>query len=379
MRRLLFASLSALCAQANAQDAVDFSKHVQPILAERCYECHGTKEQEGDLRLDRRDGVFGKDESKWLVRPGKPEESQLFKRITLPKNDPDVMPAEGDVLSAAQIDTIKRWIEQGANWPADAAAPAEVKPPPVEVIEVKLSADDKAAAAAAAQKLEARGAVVGPIAKDHDGLDVNLSLLRPAATDADLELVRGLGPALVWLNVSRSQITDRGLAALTGCRSLRRLHLSQTAVSDAGLAHLRGLSELRFLNLFGTAVTDQGLDHLHGLGKLEKLFLWQTKTTDSAVAALQRALPKLLIDRGGYAEQILKASAEQAAAEAKAKTEAGAALNTKCPVSGEAVDANFTLEHDGQKIAFCCGNCRAKFRAEPGKFAANLPKGDAKK
>ncbi|MCB1224572.1 MAG: YHS domain-containing protein [Verrucomicrobiales bacterium] len=48
---------------------------------------------------------------------------------------------------------------------------------------------------------------------------------------------------------------------------------------------------------------------------------------------------------------------------------AGKAVNTECPVSGKAVKANCTSEFDGKTVAFCCGKCKAKFDADPSKFA----------
>ncbi len=358
-----------------AQD-VDYLTQIRPILSARCYECHGEKEQEADLRLDRRSAVFHAKEADWVIKPGHAKDSLLVQRISLPKDDVDIMPAEGDPLSADEIALISRWIDQGAKWPEDAEGVTHTAPakPVVEVIEVALTEAERSAAGSAVAALQTRGAVAGPIARDHDGIDVNLSLLRPAANDADLKTVGQLGPALVWLNVSRSGISDAGVAQLAACRNLRRLHLAQTTVGDDALATVGKLAELRFLNLFGTKVTDAGLAHLHGATHLEKVFLWQTGVTDAGVVALQAALPKLVIDRGGYAEQVLKVSQDLAAAEAKEKAAvAGKAVNTKCPVSGEAVDPAQTFVFEGRTVAFCCDKCKAKFEAEPGKFTPNLP------
>jgi hypothetical protein len=358
-----------------AQDPVEFARDIEPIFAARCYECHGAKEQEGDLRLDDKAAVFHANEDAWVIKPGDPTNSLLVQRIKLPKDDADVMPAEGDPLTLAQIDLIERWVKAGAPWPdKDTAASKLGHKPAVEVIEVQLSDAEKKAVDGAVAALAKRGAVVGPIARDLVALDVNLSLLRPPATDADVALLRDAAPALVWLSLSRTQVTDAGLAPLASCRALRRLHLAQTGIGDAGLLHLRNLTELRFLNLFGTKVTDQGLAHLHGLRQLAKLFLWQTAVTDAGVAALQKALPQVVIDRGGYAEEIVRVSAEQAAAEAKEKAALPPGIaNSKCPVASKPIDPEITLEHDGRKVAFCCADCRAKFAAEPAKFVPNLP------
>ncbi len=378
---LVLAAALAVPRVASAQDPVDFATQIRPIFADRCYECHGSKEQEGDLRLDDKTLVFHAKKDAWVIKPGEPAASLLVQRINLPKDDVDVMPAEGDPLSAEQIALIERWIKEGATWPDAAPTDAPVHTPTVEVIEITLTPQQVKAVDAAVAKLLERGAVAGPIARDHLALDVNLSLLRPAAGDQEVELLRPIAPALCWLSLARTLVTDAGLAPLAACTKLRRLHLAQTAIGDAGVSHLRGLGELRFLNLFGTKVSDQGLAHLHGLSKLEKVFLWQTSVTDVGVAALQKALPKLVIDRGGYAEEILKVSAELAAAEAKEKAALpDGIVNGKCPVAGKPINPAITLEHEGRKVAFCCADCRAKFEADPAKFVPNLPaKPDAKK
>ena len=71
---LLLLSLAPLAAQAK----VDFEKQIAPILISRCIECHGPKEQKGDLRLDARAFAFGDDEDYWSIIPKKPGDSELI-------------------------------------------------------------------------------------------------------------------------------------------------------------------------------------------------------------------------------------------------------------------------------------------------------------
>src|SRR5262249_13034737 len=54
-----------------------------------------------------------------VIVPGKPDESELLKRVTLPKGADGVMPARGDLLSKEQIARLREWIAQGASWPAE--------------------------------------------------------------------------------------------------------------------------------------------------------------------------------------------------------------------------------------------------------------------
>ena len=72
-----------------------------------------------------------------------------------------------------------------------------------------------------------------------------------------------------------------------------------------------------------------------------------------------------------------KFDAEPAKFAAKLGIEVKAApINDKCPVSGEPVDPAHTSVYEGKVVGFCCGNCKKKFDADPKKFAAKLPGGE---
>lgn len=337
-----------------AQDDVDFVKDIKPIFERRCYECHGARKQDGELRLDRRAAVFGPEEDLWVVVPGKLTESYLYERITLPTDDPDFMPAKGDPLSKEQIALIAQWIEKGADWPESADAPMEAEPavPTLEIPERDEA--ERKAEAAALERLAERGALAMRVAANTEGIEVNFSLLGADVNDADLALLEGLEKALVWLNLSRTSVTDAGLARLVGFHQLRRLHLANTGVSDAGVEHLGGLTQLQYLNLYGTKVGDAGLAHLKGLKALRKLFLWQSAVTGEGVAALTTALPELHADTGDYAQKLEVVEEPE-----------GKPINATCPLTGKPIDPQFTYTYQDQVIGFCCANCLESFKKDP--------------
>src|SRR5579885_1414153 len=99
---------------ADAPRPVDYSREVQPILTAHCYACHGPDEgqRKAKLRLDVRDSAVKK-----AIRPGDAAHSPLVERI-LSKDPEEVMPPPGkkEPLSAAQIDVLRRWIDQGAKF-----------------------------------------------------------------------------------------------------------------------------------------------------------------------------------------------------------------------------------------------------------------------
>jgi hypothetical protein len=113
---------------------VDFNRDVRPILSELCFQCHGfdAAARKGDLRLDERAGAV---ES--ALVPGDPAMSEMIRRLT--SADPDEVmppPKTGKQATAAQIETLRRWIAEGAGYDthwsfkplAAGEAPAETSP-----------------------------------------------------------------------------------------------------------------------------------------------------------------------------------------------------------------------------------------------------------
>jgi len=89
---------------------------VRGIFAHKCYQCHSENKQKGGLTLDTKEGVFKGGESGLAIVPGKPEQSELFRRISLPANHKKVMPTKGKLLNDSEIELVKLWIDKGAHW-----------------------------------------------------------------------------------------------------------------------------------------------------------------------------------------------------------------------------------------------------------------------
>ncbi|MFN0085283.1 MAG: PSD1 and planctomycete cytochrome C domain-containing protein [Blastocatellia bacterium] len=102
-----------------AAEPVRFGRDVLPILAANCFSCHGTDEtnRKAGLRLDLEVDAKARRRSGVPIAPGQPEKSLILARLT--SADPDVvMPPPGShkQVSAAQIETLRRWIAEGAKW-----------------------------------------------------------------------------------------------------------------------------------------------------------------------------------------------------------------------------------------------------------------------
>jgi cytochrome c553 len=124
-------------AQGEPPSPIGYNRDVLPILAEACFACHGFDkgQRKAGLRLDVPAGATAELESGTrAVVPGKAAESALMQRILTTDAD-DLMPPKktGKVLTDAQKETLRRWIDQGARYEAHWAyiSPRQVEPPPV--------------------------------------------------------------------------------------------------------------------------------------------------------------------------------------------------------------------------------------------------------
>jgi hypothetical protein len=287
----------ALCVVSLSGAAeVDFVRDIQPILEKSCVQCHGPEKQKGKLRLDSKAAALKGGGEGAVIEPGDAAKSDLHRRITLPKDDDDFMPSEGDPLTETQTNLIRDWINQGAPWPEGLVLKGPEEPAKDEV---KLPADFKPGPneAKAITNLAKAGVEVRPIAMNLVWREANCRLQGTNVTDAVLTSFKDV-PTLVDLNLATTKVTDAGLENLKGLTNLMRLHLELTQVTDAGLQHLRGLTNLVYLNVYGTSVSDAGLEHLKGLPHLRNLYVWQSKVTETGVKDLKAALPRLEISTG---------------------------------------------------------------------------------
>src|SRR5687767_10923634 len=98
---------------------VRFNRDIRPILSDNCFACHGPdeKKRKADLRLDTKEGLFTKLENGAPVVPGNVKDSEMLRRVTS-HDEEDVMPPPktGKTLTPRQIDLLRRWVEQGAQW-----------------------------------------------------------------------------------------------------------------------------------------------------------------------------------------------------------------------------------------------------------------------
>lgn len=147
-------------------DEVDFATVVQPLLAKRCYSCHGPDKQEGGIRFDQRPTLLeAADSGETPVAPGDSNHSELIRRVES-TDDSGRMPPEGAPLKQEEITALRQWIDAGAEYaPHWAFQPVQHRlPPEVERRELLNRPLD----AFVQRKLEDKGLALSPEAPAAD-------------------------------------------------------------------------------------------------------------------------------------------------------------------------------------------------------------------
>ncbi len=133
----LLASVLFGRASIAADRDIDFTRDVAPIFEKHCLLCHKAGHAEGDLSLATGDGLR---EAGYVV-PGDPEGSHLIALVTPSDGQRPEMPKTGTPLTDAQVEVLRRWIQDGAEWPDDALLPALWSLAPITPIDLNRPED----------------------------------------------------------------------------------------------------------------------------------------------------------------------------------------------------------------------------------------------
>ena len=242
----------------NLPEAVVYTDIIQPILDNRCTNCHNPAKKKGDLRLNDFTGLMAGGKGGSVVEAGQVAQSELYKRLLLPPENKHAMPPKGkDPLTESELQLIAWWINQGG-----AAADKKVKEltqtSTIKAALTNRTAESKwinpvfakkinPASKEALQAADLAGFLVLPLAKDQPFLQAQKKVNAPAPKD--LSALAPLAEQLVSLDLNGTPVSDSILASISRFENLTRLYLENTQITDAGISHLLNLSFLEYLNL----------------------------------------------------------------------------------------------------------------------------------
>jgi ankyrin repeat protein len=132
---------------------VDYEDDVRPILTSRCFSCHGPKQAQSGLRLDLRQNALRGGDYGVVIVPGKAAESKLIQRL-IGSSAGLQMPPTGE-LPINEVETLRAWIEQGAEMPGNAFETAIERPPTAPAVQAFLDQIERRDLAAVRKSLAA--------------------------------------------------------------------------------------------------------------------------------------------------------------------------------------------------------------------------------
>jgi len=283
-------------------DSADiFADAITPIINSKCINCHNKDKRKGDLMLTSWGEIMKGGKSGPAVVAGSLASSEIYRRITLPRDHKEFMPSEGKKpLTEEQLSIIEWWIEKEA--PEKGVITDLVPDQNMKAVFEKffgLGKDHEQEMTATPSDtavitiLKKQGFIIRQIAASSNVLEARLH--ENASGKVALKSLTGIKDQLVWLQLNNCGITDEDMQTIGELSNLRKLNVSRNPVTDKGVHTLLGLSKLEYLNLYETNVSDSILVPLMALPHLKELYLWQTNVSDSAVNKLKNSKPNLKI------------------------------------------------------------------------------------
>ncbi len=289
----------------NVEEAEVFNDIIKPLLEEKCFACHSSKKQKGQLRLDAVDLIVKGGKHGEIIVAGDPKESELFKRIALSEEEKNHMPPKKESqLTSTEIELIRWWIREGASFDkkVNEFVDRELLMAYVKAVssnsqeswipEKETTAPDQSVI----KKLQSSGVAVVPIANNSNYVSVSFAGKR-TIDQKDMELLNSLSPQVVDLNLSWTSVSDNDMLRISSLKEVRVLNLSHTAITSVGISELKELENLFRLNLVETKVTNEGLKNLNEMKALKELYIFNTNITKEGIATLNS---QIKIDTGNF-------------------------------------------------------------------------------
>ncbi|MGJ8693720.1 MAG: c-type cytochrome domain-containing protein [Thalassotalea sp.] len=275
-------------------DADVYLDVIAPMMKQRCTGCHNDSKQKGKLNLANINGLTKGGRSGHTIVAGKPNESELYQRITMAHNEKKFMPAEGKTpFTEQQVKAIAWWIKAGA--PSQGTVASFISSPDDSTtMRALLNLHDQNSLKALpkianisneqAASLVTQGFVVKNIAKNINYLDLDLSISGQPVTDEMINYLLTIKEHIVWLNLAKSNISPAQLAKLAELPNLMKLRLEYNPLTTQDILPLSALPKLGYLNLYSTQVDDSLLAQLTEFKALKQVYLTQTNVAVTAVA-----------------------------------------------------------------------------------------------
>ena len=287
----------------NWQEAQLYADIIEPILNNKCASCHNPKKNKGELELHSQEGILKGGENGEIIETNNSEESPLYTRLVLPKDDEDHMPPkEKTQPTKEEITLVKTWIDLGNPFEGSIGELGIEKSLLLSFFPKKHDYDYPDVEVAVASQdsinnVKSKGIHVQNISKASNFLRVTC-INKPSFGDNDFQLLKPLGQQIAVLDLGGTQVTDAIFEKLATLKNLTILKLDNTAITGVGIEKLSQLENLRSINLAATKFEENQLQKLAQFKKLQIVYLFNSSLRKSGIEYLQDG--KITIDYGNY-------------------------------------------------------------------------------
>jgi mono/diheme cytochrome c family protein len=270
-----------------------YAKQINPIFDRNCVTCHGEAKTKGGLRLDSYAQLMKGGKDGRVIVSGRPEQSLLLARVTLPPSHKEFMPAEGNPpLKPEEIAWLRAWVLDGASPTATHVVGISIH---TESNDLPLQpvGDYSAMMPEIVQMAKGQGAKLIPVSsKASDGLILNTVDIASSFGDAQLVQFQKFAPYIVEVELGRTAVTNSSFDTLDRFTHLRAIHLEGTSVTGDGIQKLAPLSQLTYLNLSGSKLTATALPAIAAMKNLRHVYIYNTPAQPAPPAVAKQPIAR---------------------------------------------------------------------------------------
>ncbi|MGL4630326.1 MAG: c-type cytochrome domain-containing protein [Leadbetterella sp.] len=292
----------------NPDQALVYQDVIKPILEEKCYSCHSSKKQKGNLNLETSENILKGGENGLCLKPGDAEGSLLVKRYKLPIGDEEHMPPKGKPqLTSNEMQIIQWWINQNASFnkkltqiPGSEAIKALL----ITQKAVSILPEDEISKPSdkVLDELQKAGITVSFVGNNSNYVHVNA--LNFELKKEHIQRLDEIKNHIITFKHRNVRISNELVQLLANAKNLKELNLSGTSFDNKHLAILKNNPGIVSLNVSGTLLEDSSMPIFKEMKNLSRLYIFNSKIKNRM--AFNQNLKNVKVDTGFYSVPTLR-------------------------------------------------------------------------